>query len=108
MEAGGRRSRTGRRTEGPIRPPFASPRDGRPRLQARRGGDASVPDLPEFQERYGYPKLTEAIKILGLNSARLNGVYPITTRCEFTIWMMGEAQESRVGAGPMRDVTAIS
>ena len=40
----------------------------------------------EFQERYGYPELTKELKakILGLNGARLYGVEPITTRCEFT------------------------
>jgi hypothetical protein len=37
----------------------------------------------EFQERYGYPELTPTVKakILGLNSARLYGVDPITTTC---------------------------
>jgi uncharacterized protein len=40
----------------------------------------------EFQERYGYPALTNDIKrkILGLNSARLYGVDPITVPCRFT------------------------
>jgi predicted TIM-barrel fold metal-dependent hydrolase len=39
----------------------------------------------EFQERYGYPKLSKEIKdkILGLNGARLYGVEPVA-RCEFT------------------------
>jgi hypothetical protein len=43
-----------------------------------------IPD--EFQERYGYPKLTKEIKrkILGLNGARLYNVDPITVPCEFT------------------------
>jgi uncharacterized protein len=37
----------------------------------------------EFQERFGYPELTPQIKakVLGLNSARLYGVDPVTTRC---------------------------
>lgn len=41
---------------------------------------------PEYQERFGYPALTPAVKqrILGLNSADLYEVDPITTRCEFT------------------------
>jgi uncharacterized protein len=53
-----------------------------PLIQAMRAFQIS----PEFQERYGYPKLTKEIKakILGLNGARLYGVDPITTRCEFT------------------------
>jgi len=40
----------------------------------------------EFQERFGYPELTPAIKakILGLNSASLYGVDPITTKCEIS------------------------
>ena len=39
----------------------------------------------EFQDRFGYPKLTREIKakILGLNGARLYGVEPMD-RCEFT------------------------
>ena len=38
----------------------------------------------EFQERYGYPALTDAIKakVLGLNAAQLWGVDPNATRCE--------------------------
>ncbi|MDP9300823.1 MAG: amidohydrolase, partial [Actinomycetota bacterium] len=53
-----------------------------PLIQAMRAFQIS----PEFQERYGYPNLTEEIKskILGLNGARLYSVDPITTRCEFT------------------------
>jgi len=38
----------------------------------------------EFQERYGYPALTDAVKakVLGLNAARLWGVDSDATRCE--------------------------
>jgi uncharacterized protein len=41
---------------------------------------------PEYQERFGYPALTDDVKqrILGLNSLELYGVDPLTTRCEFT------------------------
>jgi uncharacterized protein len=41
---------------------------------------------PELQDRYGYPALTKATKrrILGLNAARLYGVDPIRSRCDFT------------------------
>jgi hypothetical protein len=37
----------------------------------------------EFQEEYGYPALTEAIKdkVLGLNAAALFGLDPLATRC---------------------------
>ncbi len=40
---------------------------------------------PEFQERYGYPPLTPAIKrkILGGNASRVYGVDPATVRCAF-------------------------
>jgi hypothetical protein len=40
----------------------------------------------EFQERFGYPQLTRRLKnkILGQNGARLYGVEPITSGCEFT------------------------
>ena len=40
----------------------------------------------EFQERYGYPKLTRELKakILGLNGARVYGIEPTTDQCEFT------------------------
>jgi hypothetical protein len=38
---------------------------------------------PEYQERYGYPALTEEVKakILGLNAAQLFGLDPAATRC---------------------------
>jgi len=53
-----------------------------PLIQAMRAFEISH----EFQERYGYPELTKEIKtkILGTNGARLYGVEPITSRCEFT------------------------
>jgi hypothetical protein len=40
----------------------------------------------EFQERYGYPTLTDDIKrkVLGRNGLRLYGVDPINARCTFT------------------------
>ena len=51
-------------------------------IQAMRSFHIST----EFQERYGYPELTKHIKakILGLNGARVYGIEPITTGCEFT------------------------
>ena len=39
-----------------------------------------------LQERFGYPALTEEVKtnVLGLNSAALYGIDPVTTRCDFS------------------------
>jgi uncharacterized protein len=58
---------------------YGSPQD---QIQALRAFQIS----PEFQERYGYPKLTRRLKakILGLNGARLYGVEPLAVRCDFT------------------------
>ena len=58
---------------------YGSPQD---QIQALR----SFHITEEFQERYGYPKLTKAIKakILGLNGARLYDIEPTTTSCEFS------------------------
>jgi hypothetical protein len=38
---------------------------------------------PEYQDRFGYPALTPAIKqkVFGLNAAKLFGVDPAATRC---------------------------
>jgi len=40
----------------------------------------------QFQERYGYPPLTDDVKhkVLGLNALRLHDIDPATTRCDFT------------------------
>ncbi len=53
-----------------------------PMIQAMRAFQIS----PEFQERYGYPKLTKELKakILGLNGAALYGVEPNTEECRFS------------------------
>jgi uncharacterized protein len=58
---------------------YGSPQD---QIQAFRSFQVSE----EFQERYGYPKLTKEIKakILGLNGARLYGVDPAAAPCRFT------------------------
>ena len=58
---------------------YGSPQD---QIQAMRSFQISE----EYQERYGYPRLTKEIKakILGLNGARLYGVDPITVPCEFS------------------------
>ncbi|MGH2684026.1 MAG: amidohydrolase family protein [Actinomycetota bacterium] len=58
---------------------YGSPQD---QIQAFRAFQISE----EYQERFGYPALTEEIKakVLGLNAARLYGVDPITDPCEFT------------------------
>src|SRR5262245_27729360 len=51
---------------------------------------------PELQERYGYPALTEKTKqrILGLNAAKLYGVDPIRTRCDFTREELDEVRQA--------------
>jgi uncharacterized protein len=50
-----------------------------PQIMAMRAFEISA----EFQERYGYPSLTDAIKadIFGLNAAALFGVDPTALRC---------------------------
>jgi hypothetical protein len=52
----------------------------------------------EFQERYGYPKLTKKIKakILGANGARLYGIEPLD-RCEFTRRELEQMRKSLPG-----------
>jgi hypothetical protein len=50
--------------------------------------------MPEFQERYGYPALSRALKakILGLNACKLHRIDPITNACRFD-----EIEELRQG-----------
>ena len=45
---------------------------------------------PEYQDRYGYPELTDAVKdqVLGLNAAELFGLDPDATRCVLTADML--------------------
>jgi predicted TIM-barrel fold metal-dependent hydrolase len=71
---------------------YGSPQD---QIQSLR----SLEITEEFQERYGYPKLTRKIKdkILGINGARLYGVDPITTPCEFTRRELEEIRKSLPG-----------
>ncbi|HET7869260.1 MAG TPA: amidohydrolase family protein [Actinomycetota bacterium] len=71
---------------------YGSPQD---QIQALRSFHIS----DELQERYGYPRLTKELKakILGLNGARLYGVDPITTRCEFTRRELAEIRKHLPG-----------
>ena len=61
---------------------------------------------PQFQEQYGYPRLTAEVKakILGLNSARIYKVDPITGNCKVDRERMAEARltsvEGNVTYGP--------
>jgi len=57
---------------------YGSPQD---QIQAFRAFEIT----PRFQEQFGYPQLTKEIKakILGLNSARIYGVQPVTGICRF-------------------------
>jgi predicted TIM-barrel fold metal-dependent hydrolase len=58
---------------------YGAPQD---QIQAFRAFQIS----PEYQERYGYPELTDEVKrkVLGLNALRLHDVDPITVPCPFT------------------------
>ena len=71
---------------------YGSPQD---QIQALRSFHISE----ELQERYGYPRLTKEVKakILGLNGARLYGVDPVTTRCEFTRRELAEIRKHLPG-----------
>ncbi len=70
---------------------YGSPQD---QIQMLRSLEISE----EFQERYGYPKLTKEIKakILGGNGARLYGVEPLD-KCEFTRRELEEMRKSLPG-----------
>jgi uncharacterized protein len=71
---------------------YGSPQD---QIQAFRVFDITE----EYQQRYGYPKLTRwaKAKILGLNSARLYGVDPVTVPCRFSRRELEEARRSLPG-----------
>ena len=58
---------------------YGAPQD---QIQAFRAFQISQ----EYQERFGYPALTDEIKrkVLGLNALRLHDVDPITAKCQFT------------------------
>ena len=75
---------------------YGSPQD---QIQAMRAFHITE----EYQERYGYPKLTKEIKakILGLNGARLYGVDPVTAPCRFTRRELEEIRRT----GPFRNMT---
>ncbi|MGQ0670263.1 MAG: amidohydrolase family protein, partial [Actinomycetota bacterium] len=71
---------------------YGTPQD---QIQAMRSFHIST----EFQERYGYPELTKRLKakILGLNGARLYGIEPVATKCEFTRRELEEVRKSLPG-----------
>jgi predicted TIM-barrel fold metal-dependent hydrolase len=66
---------------------YGSPQD---QIQALRTFEIST----EFQDRYGYPALTEALKakIFGQNALRAYGVHPITGKCTFTRQDLAQAR----------------
>ena len=86
---------------------YGSPQD---QIQAMRTFAISE----EFQNRYGYPRLTKAIKakILGLNGAALYDVTPITTNCEFTRGELERIRRQLPGAnvtlGPQTPAEAVA
>ena len=69
----------------------------------------------EYQERYGYPRLTRELKakILGLNGAALYDVDPTDAPCEFTTRELEQIRQQLPGTnmalGPRtpRQVTAF-
>jgi hypothetical protein len=76
---------------------YGSPQD---QIQAFRAFEISA----EFQERYGYPKLTKELKakVLGGNGARVYGVDPITAKCSFTRADLDLARRQRTAAASAR------
>jgi len=67
---------------------YGSPQD---QIQAFRAFSITK----QFQEQYGYPELTPAIKakVFGLNSARIYGVAPITDTCRIDPAEMEKARQ---------------
>jgi uncharacterized protein len=60
----------------------------------------------EYQDRYGYPELTDAVKarVLGLNAAELFGLDPDATRCELaadTLTVNRPVQRELAAAGEL-------
>jgi hypothetical protein len=53
----------------------------------------------EFQDMYGYPELTPAIKakIFGLNAAKIYGVNPEETRCRIKQTMLSQLKDTMDG-----------
>jgi uncharacterized protein len=84
---------------------YGSPQD---QIQAFRAFQIS----DEFQEKFGYPALSPKLKakILGLNSARLYGVKPITTNCRIARTEIEQVRQSSGDAnrtfGPTTAVAA--
>jgi hypothetical protein len=68
---------------------YGTPQD---QIQAFRAFDIAA----EYQERFGYPALTAAIKrkILGLNSARIYRVKPVRPKCHITAAEIQRAREA--------------
>ena len=60
----------------------------------------------EFQERFGYPAITDALrrKVFGLNAAKLFGLDPEATRCALAADPLTAAQPQ---AAALRDEEAL-
>lgn len=86
---------------------YGSPQD---QIQAMRAFHISE----ELQDRYGYPELTKErkAKILGRNGARLYGIDPVATRCDFTRRELAEIRQHLPGRdrtlGPSTPAEAAS
>ncbi len=73
---------------------YGSPQD---QIQAFRAFEITE----EFQERYGYPALTDEVKrdVFGRTSARVYGVDPVVTKCEASA---EDVESMRNALGPSR------
>ncbi|GIU84817.1 MAG: hypothetical protein KatS3mg008_1592 [Acidimicrobiales bacterium] len=81
---------------------FGTPQD---QIQAFRTFSISE----EFQEKYGYPALTDEVKrkIFGLNAARLYGVEPRNLECRFSREDL-EAARAELAVGRVHGPTSIA
>ena len=68
---------------------YGSPQD---QIQAFRAFQITE----EFQERYGYPALTDEVKakVLGANSLALDGVGPLAGSCRIDVGAVEEARQA--------------
>jgi len=63
-----------------------------PQIEAFRAFEIT----PAYQERFGYPALTDDLKrkVLGLNAARVYGVEPVNTKCDISPEDIAAAREA--------------
>jgi hypothetical protein len=80
---------------------YGSPQD---QIQAFRTFEISE----QFQEQYGYPALTDAVKrkVFGQTSAKLYGLDPVTTKCSATPRELEELRASLPASATYGPTTA--